>query len=267
MKNTYIFICIATMQVLSGICNAQTIELKTAPANVTIDGDAKEWANDLSYSNNKAKVMYTLSNDKDNFYLVIKTSDAAKQSGILGSGITLGIDTRGKKKPSFSITYPISDQEDQTSFMHMNAEQTKAQAELSGYRKIRTEGFAAISDAQLTTTNVYGIKIAIGYDTNGYLIYEEAIPLSLFPVDDLNKEWAFNIKINELDKKVKAPNFDVQSTSDISQAGESTFGNKGNEIHISSTGSSDAWKTWKKVSILPSIDWGGRFNLASSLGK
>jgi uncharacterized membrane protein YgcG len=48
-----------------------------------------------------------------------------------------------------------------------------------------------------TLENTYGFRVSINYDTHGFLVYEEVIPLKLFHADELKKnEWAFNIKIN-----------------------------------------------------------------------
>ena len=63
---TYFIFALATQLFAAGICKAQTISIKPAPAGINIDGDAKEWGDYLSYSNNKARVNYTITNDKEN---------------------------------------------------------------------------------------------------------------------------------------------------------------------------------------------------------
>ena len=187
----------------AGICHAQTMNLKPAPAVITIDGNAREWG-DMPYTNDNGRISYTLSNDKDNLYLVIKTKDTVLQGDILGSGITFSIDRNGKK----STTFPANQLKDKSGYLYLNPTQVQIKAALTKYRKIAVEGFPAIADEQLSTANLYGIQIAMGYDDAGYLVYEEAIPLTLFQADDpANKEWAFTVKINGLESKQIAYNF------------------------------------------------------------
>ncbi|MCO5937334.1 hypothetical protein NAF17_17440 [Mucilaginibacter sp. RB4R14] len=68
-------------------------------------------------------------------------------------------------------------------------------------RSIKMTGFKDIENEMITTSNTYGIKVAIDYDANGNFVYEAAIPLKFFHADDLAKnDWAFNFKINGMQK-------------------------------------------------------------------
>ena len=202
---TYLIGTIVVFMFTTGI-NAQTVNLKPAPANITINGMADEWGDNLPFTNDKAKLNYTISNDKTNLYLVVKTKDAAKQSDILGSGITFSVNTKGKKSTTYSITFPARvPKEDPTGYIHLDPTQTQEKAVQTKYKKIKPEGFKDIKDEQLGTSNAYGIQVAIGYDDAGNLVYEESIPLTLFHVEGAtDKEWAFNIKINGLERDAKA---------------------------------------------------------------
>jgi hypothetical protein len=188
----------------AGICHAQTTDLKPAPARVIIDGNAAEWG-DLPYTDDKAKINYTISNDKNNLYLVVKTKDTVKQSNILGSGITFSINTKGRKTTTYWTTFPIRGKEDPGDYQKLDPTQTQAKIALTKYRKMEVKGFADITDARLDPSNVYGIQVAMGYDDAGYLVYEETIPLVLFHTgNSADKEWAFNICINGLLRDVKS---------------------------------------------------------------
>jgi hypothetical protein len=182
--------------------------LQQPPANITVDGDIKEWGDSLRYYNAEKQLNYALANDQDNLYMAIRINDRSEQIRVLRSGLTMSIDTRGKKKESFSITFPVGDlrsndlpeqaddlqgktditQEDRDELMR---------ARLTKLREIRVSGFKDIEGETITTSNTYGIKTAIDYDKDGNLVYEAAIPLKFFHVDDLVKnEWAFDFKIN-----------------------------------------------------------------------
>jgi hypothetical protein len=204
---------ICTMQLaIVGMCHAQNKaiqdKLLPPPADIKIDGDIKEWGDSLRYYNQEKQLNYDLANDHDNLYMAIRINDRSEQIRVLRAGLTLSIDTRGKKKESYSITFPIGDQSQhdlpqQVADLQGNNDVTQEdrdnlkEAQLTKLREIRVSGFKDIEGETITTSNTYGIKTAIDYDKDGNLVYEAAIPLKFFHVDDLAKnEWAFNFKIN-----------------------------------------------------------------------
>ncbi len=190
--------------------NAQTSPIATLqapPKNIIIDGSIKEWGDSLRYFNTEKKINYAIANTKDTLYMAVRIDDRSEQTRILRAGITLSVNTKGKKKETFSITFPLStngsnsalnlqrdDNNDQTAQQNHDA---LMQAVLTVLRGIKVEGFKDVEGEMITTSNTYGIQTAINYDDKGYLICEAAIPLKLFHADDAAKnEWAFNIKIN-----------------------------------------------------------------------
>ncbi|HTH82576.1 MAG TPA: hypothetical protein VL490_06555 [Mucilaginibacter sp.] len=266
-------VCIITAQAfIANFCKAQTTDLKPAPSNVSVDGNIKEWG-DLAYTNDKAKISYTISNDKNNLYLVVKTKDHEKQSDILGSGITFSIDTKGRKRNSYAVTFPVSGMGEPTEFVDMDAQQLRSKIELSKFRKVKVEGFKGIDDKEINFSNLTNIKISIGYDEDGSLVYEEAIPLNLFNANDqLDKEWSYNIKINGLVKKMQVFRAIVQTpaTSRSSNSGRpgsnipsdginlSNGDRMGSSRNIDNSPNSDI----RTMQVTPSIDFWGKFNLA-----
>jgi len=207
-------VSICTIQlVLNTVCYAQNKpaqnQLQPPPSNITIDGDVKEWGDSLRYYNKEKQLNYSLANDQDNLYMAIRVNDRSEQIRILRAGLTLSIDTRGKKKESFTITFPVGDQSAEgmaetaqdlqggNSNVKQEDRDELMRARLTKLREIRVTGFKDIESETMTTSNTYGFKVAIDYDKDGYLVYEAAIPLKFFHADDITKtEWAFNFKIN-----------------------------------------------------------------------
>lgn len=210
------FILACTAQLLTaGITHAQTVKnaqstLKAPSGPITIDGNLKDWGDNLRYFNDEKKISYTLANDQTLLYAAIRISDRMDQIRTLNAGITLSVDTKGKKKESFSLTFPLADpgtpptfgkrdnpggditQEDRDELMRER---------VTKLRNIKVVGFKDIEGDMITTSNTYGIKAAIDYDTEGNLIYEVAVPLQFFHAEDIAKnEWAFNFKINGLQR-------------------------------------------------------------------
>ncbi|RZA04018.1 MAG: hypothetical protein EOP47_00440 [Sphingobacteriaceae bacterium] len=197
MRNTLAtLICCTGLMLICITGRAQTITLKAPPANIVIDGNNKEWG-DMSYHNSDNNLHYTISNDKDNLYLVIKTNDERQLNNILLSGVTFSIDTKGRKKTTYEVTFPVKGLLSTKNSSFKTLEEKRVVAKATQLRKIAIDGFKDIDEDQLHIANTYKIQTALNFDDNGYLIYEEAIPLALFKAEGLaNSEWAYNIKLN-----------------------------------------------------------------------
>jgi len=179
--------------------NAQTIALKSAPANVKIDGNADEWKGYEESVNEKSHVNYIISSDKDNLYLVVKTKDRKKQQNILGAGVTFSIDPAGKKKETFTTTFPQADMDDLSEFEHLDDANLKMRVAATEFKKIRFTGPAGVPLIIGAQKNEHNFYASIKYTADGELVLEEAIPLKLLATTETPaSEWAFNIKINGL---------------------------------------------------------------------
>lgn len=193
------------LQVTTLRLSAQSIAtLQAPPPNITVDGSIKEWGDSLRYYNAEKRINYAIANSKDTLYMAIRVNDRSEQIRILKAGTTFSINTKGKKKESFSITFPlatngnVSPLNPPTDGDGKENHEALMQAVLTVLRGIKADGFKDIEDDMITTSNTYGIKTALDYDDKGYLVCEAAIPLVLFhAADDAAKsEWAFNFKIN-----------------------------------------------------------------------
>ena len=189
--------------------SAQSITtLQAPPANIKVDGSIKEWGDSLRYFNAEKRINYSVANSKDTLYMAMRVNDRSEQIRILKAGATFSINTKGKKKESFSITFPlatngnVSPLNPPTDGDSKENHEALAQAVLTILRGIKTDGFKDIEDNMITTSNTYGIKTAVDYDDKGYLVCEAAIPLALFHAenDAAKNEWAFNFKINGVTK-------------------------------------------------------------------
>jgi hypothetical protein len=189
-------LCATAIILLSAKSQAQNLALKTPKNPVIIDGDSKEWGDSLAYYNVEKDIHYTIANDKENLYLVVKTNDLQQQNSILLSGVTFSVDPKGRKKAVYSITFPLKGSINTNSDAN-TLEGKREIASSTKSKKIGIKGFKDINEDQLNTDNAYKIKIALNFDDEGYLVYEEAIPLALFHADGLaNNEWSYNIKLN-----------------------------------------------------------------------
>jgi len=214
----------STIRILALIClliiikvsNAQTniATLTPPPSNTVIDGSLKEWGDSLRYYNKERKINFSIANTKDTLYMAIRVNDRSEQRRILRAGITFSIDPKGKKKETFSITFPLNVdgstpkpdfKKDDNGEITAQDRDELMKERLTTLRGIKVAGFKDIDYDMITTSNTYGIRTAVNYDDNEYLICEAAIPLSFFHVDNLYKnEWAFNFKINGLTRPAQS---------------------------------------------------------------
>ncbi|MEO8886474.1 MAG: hypothetical protein ABI367_10455 [Mucilaginibacter sp.] len=199
MKKTSTFligILSAQLLLAAAVYAQETLDLKTPVNAVIIDGDSKEWGDSLTYYNAEKNIHYTIANDKNNLYLVVKTNDLVQQNAILASGITFSIDTKGRKKSAFSVTFPVSGVE-AINRPANTLEEKRLRADITKLRKIGIKGFKDVEENQINVENAFKIQTAINFDDNDYLVYEEAVPLELFHAAELIKnDWSFNIKLN-----------------------------------------------------------------------
>jgi YD repeat-containing protein len=193
--------------------DTKTLTLPAPPKNIAIDGDIKEWGDSLRYYNTEKHINYAIANTKDTLYMAIRVNDRLDQMRILRAGFTFSIDTKGKKKETFSVTFPLSVQGSKTPMENLHTDDaptdiTKQDRDelmrerLTTLRGIKVTGFKDVEDEMMTTSNTYGFQTAVNYDQNGYLVCEAAIPLSFFHADNpAANEWAFNFKINGVERK------------------------------------------------------------------
>ncbi|MES2376990.1 MAG: hypothetical protein V4553_10450 [Bacteroidota bacterium] len=206
-----------------------------APSPVKIDGRLNDWNDEFQAYNKSTHLYYAIANDEKNFYLIVKTSDMTTKAKIGAGGLTLTINTAGKKKEqeAYSLTYPLRTTMGrpggggapggaQGGGMRVmafggpggggggfgggrNAAPDSAMQKamqdrvINAAKEIKVFGFKDIPDSLIAIYNEYNIKAAINYDKDGAFIYELAVPLKLMAlaVGD-SKELAYNIKLNGL---------------------------------------------------------------------
>jgi hypothetical protein len=64
------------------------------------------WNDSLKY-NSENKLMYSIKNDKDNLYITMRCLNDNMNNRIMSLGMTMWIDTTGRKKEKLGIRYPL----------------------------------------------------------------------------------------------------------------------------------------------------------------
>jgi len=193
-----------------------------APHAIKIDGKNFEWKDSDFSVNKRTSISYVMSNDDKNLYLVIKSTDVPNNTKILAGGITLLINTDGKKneKGSVALTYPLVNranmrgqggnmrriggfggggggQQNAKERDSMMAAMQKTQLAL--VKEIKISGMKTTPDTLISIYNEYGIKAFANIEKDNSFFYELAIPLDALGISkDIPKEFAYNIKLNGL---------------------------------------------------------------------
>jgi hypothetical protein len=115
MKKTNLILAITLLA--SQVLFAQDAKIKSEQPEtgvwaekVKVDGNLTEWNDNFQAYNKATKLFYTISNDDKALYLVIKSTDMQTSNKIAAGGITLAINTEGKKKDKdvYSVSFPVA---------------------------------------------------------------------------------------------------------------------------------------------------------------
>jgi hypothetical protein len=158
---------------------------------IIVDGDSKDWPSPYPNYDAKSMVAYATSNDKDNLYITMETGDDLTQIKILKRGLTVSIDTTGKKEQTFKIDFPLPNDEDLEELLPPKDRQKKDAGSVQLGKQLShklsksadeanqfsLDGFRNCSGGYMVSqTNNCGIKVKLKIDEYKQLVWEAEIP-------------------------------------------------------------------------------------------
>jgi hypothetical protein len=190
---------------------------------IVIDGQNNDWPSPYPYYDDKAKIGYAVTNDKDNLYITMQTGDRMTVMKILRTGLNVWIDTGGKKSMTMGINYPMENPEtpmhlskqkleDQQPMEKPDADQLHKRI-LESANSLAFTGFSACNGSFLVRqNNNCGIQVRIGFDEYNTLIWEATVPFkALYGKDQLTAADAKKpISVGFAIKGMKRPSTDGQ---------------------------------------------------------
>ncbi|MBO9674688.1 MAG: hypothetical protein J7577_14670 [Sphingobacteriaceae bacterium] len=193
------------------LLNAQEVEENIRMVKpFKADGISNEWNEPLNQYNDATRLAFALANDDQNLYVIIESLDPQTTFSILSGGITLNINTAGKKKDGMKLTFPLMerppspkdvDASEGHHTQHPDGDMGMMHDPAAMNKGIRVSGFKNIADGDLPADNQSGIETGMSIHPNKDLIYELRIPLAQLGVDlDMKKPLVYNIKINQPNK-------------------------------------------------------------------
>jgi len=215
--------------------NIQQVSVR-APGDIKIDGSSAEWNNTFKAFNTATDVFYTLSNDDDNLYLIVKVTDPRTIFKIIESDIAFTVNPTGKKsrdnKNNMVFTYPLLDSNIRPRIVINAGLNVKPNINIgvrqgiqidkyySGFppatdsmkaianklfaknaTEIKVKGIGEIPDTLLSVYNEKGIRVAATINQKGAYTYELAIPLKHLGISvENNPKFSYSIRLDAATK-------------------------------------------------------------------
>lgn len=165
--------------------------------NIVIDGIDSDWETAISFFDESSGLMYSIANDNENLYILLKATAETSMAKFIMGGIEVWISADGKEKRKTGIKYPIPLSWEERFASRGNTttrEDRRRQEQERTYTKMELKGFENIKD---NTYKVDELDIKAEYSgKNGNTIAEYKIPFSSFcKPEQINEENIFAIGI------------------------------------------------------------------------
>jgi hypothetical protein len=209
MKNYLLVILLFTTSAIAQKSPTIQVASLRAPTNIKIDGKATEWDNQFQANNKTTEIFYTIANDSENLYLIIRATDETTIKKIVMGGITFTVNTANKRdtKNAPAITFPVYDSNNPPSYFTFNKSKIDVSTNVDSlmnihnkalstkYKLIGIAGIEAITDSLLSIYNKEDIMASAKFDGKLNYTYEMAVPLKYLKVTG-DQKLLYNIKLN-----------------------------------------------------------------------
>lgn len=191
------------------------------------------------YLDSESRMLYAVSNDDQNIYITLKTSEFSSQMRILNSGINIWIDNELKTKTGKGFKYPVQDVEApkftgrqmMTGAMRGRDNEMMDKRRVEAYQKyqsrisyIQLYGFLEEDSKEKLNYGVEKcpVKVALELDTLGDLTYSAIVPLKeIFDANDITSS-KFNLGV-----EIESPSFNEDRPSGMSSGMNPPMGGGG----------------------------------------
>ena len=190
-----------------------------APEGIKIDGKPLEWNNKYEGYNSVNHLFYTVSNDSENLYLIIHTTESNTINKIYVGGVSfIVMPFKNSNSQQVSLTYPIKannngvylhakhDYDEYKKDSITNSQkiidliELKNQQFESSYKEIMVNGVKSLNDPVISIYNDEGIKVISSFDNSFSYTCEIALPLKYLQdvLSNSNGKLKYTIRLNGL---------------------------------------------------------------------
>jgi hypothetical protein len=154
---------------------------------IVIDGSDVDWAKPLPFYDKKEGLHYSLSNDRNNLYVLVSARSPDEQQKIIEGGLTLWINNQAQKANSeaVGISYPTGRRPSRESAIMAEARPDRYQEkkhsledDMSAYILYGFNKDTTVQNFDIDEANEEGIQVRIGFNSINELTYEAMIPLA-----------------------------------------------------------------------------------------
>ncbi|MEO8948266.1 MAG: hypothetical protein ABI308_07640 [Mucilaginibacter sp.] len=187
---------------------------------VIINGQIDQSSDDFRAYNPNNRIYYTISNDDDNLYLVLQTSDSfSNEKAIFGISFTVKKSQQNKKtNKNVVVTYPITygtriinpirhiieaDRKLRKDTTYKSKKKTDSISLIANkqlnesFKEIEVAGVEGITESTVSIYNSYGIKVSAEFNNNMRYVFKLAIPLKYLNSSiNSSQKLLYNIKMN-----------------------------------------------------------------------
>jgi len=136
--------------------------------------------------NDKGKLCYFLSNDRENLTVDMIIKDGNVQGRILKEGMIIWINTDGKQARKMGVRFPVGSQRQSGRNNRMNLPATNPDGSiitpLSMANTIELIGFENEPERRFSADNADNFRGFVKYDNEGILHYRMLMPIAMLPV-------------------------------------------------------------------------------------
>lgn len=182
MKNKFLLLLLGFLS----SCSVYQSGYQNTP--LKIDGSSSDWITTLE--SEKSGISHGISNDQENLYIRLNITDQTIQRKILMAGLTLWIDTTGKKKENIGIISPIQKAPSRMDRSAMKGMNTPPAFDKNQLLEAEFIGFSESIQSYYIDSNPYGLQVSIDVDEFKSMYYEMLVPLATIysEYDDLSSK-------------------------------------------------------------------------------
>jgi hypothetical protein len=165
---------------------------------IIADGDATDWGLPLRFGSEIGSLQYSITNDKENIYISVASSDQMTQMRMLRAGLKIYIDPKGNKSTDICLTYPYKDQMEAPRGRGENRNtdpNAMKQKMLLDADIFNTTGFVNMENRIYDLKDTSHFKIGINYDKYNNLVFEAIIPIKNVIANPINFKKAPSISV------------------------------------------------------------------------
>jgi hypothetical protein len=179
----FIVLIIATIM---ASCSQSFYQASWQEKAIMTDGIPTEWSLPLRFSDTESGLQYNITNDTDNLYICIRSTEASTQMRMITTGTDIWIDPNGKYKHITGIHFPVNTRDDLPPRMEVNNfQKANRQIDLQKHllerdHSMRLSGFLPKYNGTYSSSGSKDIQAAISQDSLGFITCEYTLPFRTF---------------------------------------------------------------------------------------